>query len=70
MQSRQRAVQEATMTGGSKPKPGSKVHYTFQDGEKRSGTVGAPKHAGPQRPSKTPPKKTGGSLQPQRPGNR
>jgi hypothetical protein len=49
------------MAGGSKPKAGSKQRDTSQDGAHKGGGMNAQKHAGPGRPSKTPPKGTKGS---------
>jgi len=49
------------MTGGTKPTPGTKRAECFQDGVKKSGGIGAAKHAGPGRPSKPKPQGTKGS---------
>jgi hypothetical protein len=49
------------MTGGTKPTPGTKRAERFQDGAKKSGEVGAAKHAGPDRASKPKPQGTKGA---------
>ena len=48
------------MTGGSKPKPGSKRAGTFQRGAKTGGGINTKRHAGPGRASKTEPQGTHG----------
>jgi hypothetical protein len=47
--------------GGTKPLPGSKRAERFQDGEKKSGGLRTPRHAGPGRASKTRPTGTKGA---------
>jgi len=49
------------MAGGTKPLPASKAKNTAQDGAHKGGGVDTPRHAGPKRASKTPPKGTKGS---------
>jgi hypothetical protein len=44
------------MPGGSNPRPGTRRAERYQDGAKKSGGLGASKHAGPGRASKTRPK--------------
>jgi hypothetical protein len=43
------------MAGGSKPNAGSKRPARFQGGSRSSGGIKTQRHAGPGRPSKTPP---------------
>src|SRR5215208_7747419 len=45
------------MAGGTKPLPASKAKNTAQDGAHKGGGVDTPRHAGPKRASKTPPKR-------------
>jgi hypothetical protein len=49
-----------TMSGGTKPRPGTRRAAKYQDGAKKGGGVKAAKHAGPGRPSKTSPQGTKG----------
>jgi hypothetical protein len=49
------------MAGGSKPKPGSKVPVRSQDGARKGGGIGTPRHAGPGRASKPRPVGTKGA---------
>ena len=52
---------EKTMTGGTKPRVGTKRAEKFKDGLKKSGGIKTQRPAGPSRSSKTPPTGTKGS---------
>ena len=43
------------MKGGTKPRPGTRRAEKFQDGARKAGGIKTARHAGPGRPSKTPP---------------
>jgi glycine/D-amino acid oxidase-like deaminating enzyme/nitrite reductase/ring-hydroxylating ferredoxin subunit len=50
-------TKEARVAGGTKPQPGTRRAERYQDGARKRGGVGATKHAGPGRASKTAPKR-------------
>lgn len=54
-------TEEPAMAGGTKPMSGTKRAEKFQDGAKKSGSVGTTRHAGPGRASKPRPVGTKGS---------
>jgi hypothetical protein len=58
------------MAGGTKPARGTRKAEKYKDGLKKGGGVGAQKHAGPKRASKTPPSRRKGDLNTTQQGNR